>query len=139
VVARRIAAARFPVERVRLDAERLPFDDARFDTVVSTWTLCSIPDPVAALREMRRVLRPEGRYVFLEHGRSDDARVARFQDRFNPVQRRLGCGCNINRRIDTLLQQAGFVVGALDRYVLPGPRTLGTMYRGSATAGALRA
>ena len=78
--------------------ERLPFPDAQFDCVVTTLTLCSIRDPVPALREMRRVLKPDGTYVFLEHGRSDDARVARRQDFFNPLQRRLACGCNINRR-----------------------------------------
>ena len=139
VVARRIAAATFPVERVQLDAAGLPFPDARFDTVVSTWTLCSIPDVAAALREIRRVLRPEGAYVFLEHGRSDEPAVARWQDRLNPLQRRIGCGCNLNRPIDALVRDAGFTITRLDRYLLPGPRAFGSMYRGRATGDAPRA
>src|SRR5437879_7033043 len=76
---RRVAAAPFPVERVRLTAERLPFPDARFDCVVSTWTLCSIPDAVAALREVRRVLAPGGRFVFLEHGRRSEEHTSELQ------------------------------------------------------------
>ena len=118
-VARRIAAA--------------PFPDDRFDCVVTTLTLCSIKDPVAALRQIRRVLKPEGAYVFLEHGRSDDERVARRQDFFNPLQRRVACGCNINRRIDALIREAGLEVRSLERYVLRGnPRIMAEMYRGTA-------
>ena len=132
--AQRLAAAPFPVERVRLTAERLPFPDRRFDCVVSTWTLCSIPDALAALRELRRVLEPGGRFVFLEHGRSDDPRVARWQDRLNPIQRRLGGGCNLNRPIDTLICDAGFAITHLDRYVIEGePRLMASMYRGMAS------
>ncbi len=130
----RISAAPFPVERVRLTAERLPFPDARFDCVVSTWTLCSIPDALAALREVRRVLAPGGRFVFLEHGRSDDPRVARWQDRFNPIQRVIGVGCNLNRPIDALVRGAGFAITRLDRYVIEGePRIMAEMYRGMAS------
>ena len=130
----RISAAPVPVERVRLTAERLPFPDARFDCVVSTWTLCSIPDALAALREVRRVLAPGGRFVFLEHGRSDDPRVARWQDRFNPIQRRIGVGCNLNRPIDALVRDAGFAITRLDRYVIAGePRMMAEMYRGTAS------
>src|SRR5881398_1054884 len=111
----------------------LPFPDERFDCVVTTLTLCSIRDPVAALRQIRRVLKPEGTYVFLEHGRSDDERVARRQDFFNPLQRRVGCGCNINRRIDALIREAGLEVRSLERYVLRGnPRIMAEMYRGTA-------
>jgi SAM-dependent methyltransferase len=132
--AQRLAAAPFPVERVRLTAERLPFPDRRFDCVVSTWTLCSIPDALAALRELRRVLEPGGRFVFLEHGRSDDPRVARWQDRLNPIQRRLGGGCNLNRPIDALIRDAGFAITRLDRYVIEGePRLMASMYRGTAS------
>jgi len=132
--ARRISAAPFPIERVRLTAERLPFPDARFDCVVSTWTLCSIPDALAALREVRRVLEPGGRFVFLEHGRSDDPRVARWQDRFNPIQRVIGVGCNLNRPIDALVRGAGFAITRLDRYVIEGePRIMAEMYRGMAS------
>jgi ubiquinone/menaquinone biosynthesis C-methylase UbiE len=132
-VHRRIAAAPFPVTQARLDAERLPFDDARFDAVVSTWTLCTIPDPVAALREVRRVLRPAGKFFFLEHGLSDDARVARWQHRVNPIQRRVACGCNIDRPIDALIATSGLVVTELARFVRPGDlRIMAEMYRGVA-------
>ena len=132
-VARRIWRRSLPVELVRLSAETLPFEDGCFDCAVSTWTLCTIPDPVAALREVRRVLKPGGTFVFLEHGRSDDARVAKWQDFFNPVQRVIGCGCNLNRPIDALVAQAGLRIEKLDRYVIPGvPRIAGEMYRGIA-------
>ena len=133
----RVSAAPFPVERVRLTAERLPFPDGRFDCVVSTWTLCSIPDALAALREVRRVLQPGGRFVFLEHGQSDDPRVARWQDRLNPIQRRMGCGCNLNRPIDALIRDAGFAITRLDRYVIEGePSLMASMYRGTASPSA---
>jgi ubiquinone/menaquinone biosynthesis C-methylase UbiE len=130
-VAGRLAQAPFPVHIQILSAERLPYDDATFDCAVSTFTLCSIPDPVVALREMRRVLKPNGRFLFLEHGRSDDPDVAKWQDRLNPLENWLGCGCNLNRRIDQLVNTAGLHLRTLDRYVLPGlPRVGGEMYRG---------
>ena len=133
-VARRIADSRMPVEQIHLDASgRLPLEDNSFDFVVTTFTLCSIAHVGGALREMRRVLKAEGRYVFLEHGRSDDARVAKRQDFFNPIQKVIACGCNINRRIDLLIQEAGFVIARLDRYAMPDtPRMFGEMYRGTA-------
>ncbi|HVG21525.1 MAG TPA: class I SAM-dependent methyltransferase, partial [Blastocatellia bacterium] len=133
-VERRIAEAGMPVEQIHLDAGgRLPLDDDSFDFVVTTFTLCSIAEAGAALREMRRVLKPEGRYVFLEHGRSDDLRVAKRQDFFNPIQKVIACGCNINRPIDRLIRGAGFAITRLDRYVMPEtPRMFGEMYRGSA-------
>ena len=138
-VASRIAQARFPVHIQILSAERLPYDDATFDCVVSTFTLCTIPDPIMALQEVRRVMKPTGRFLFLEHGRSDDAAVARWQDRLNPLENWLGCGCNLNRRIDRLVNSAGLHVRALDRYVLPGlPRIGGEMYRGMADCGLLQ-
>ena len=132
-VARRISRRSLPVELVRLSAETLPFEDGCFDCAVSTWTLCTIPDSVAALREVRRVLKPGGTFVFLEHGRSDDARVAKWQDFFNPVQRVIACGCNLNRPIDALVAQADLRIEKLDRYVIPGvPRIAGEIYRGIA-------
>jgi ubiquinone/menaquinone biosynthesis C-methylase UbiE len=132
-VARRIAAAAMPVTLVSCGAERLPFEDEQFDCVVSTWTLCTIPDAIAALREVRRVLKPGGRYVFLEHGRSRDPRVATWQDRLNPLQRIIGCGCNLNRPIDRLVELSGLRLDRLERYGMPGvPRLVGEMYRGQA-------
>jgi ubiquinone/menaquinone biosynthesis C-methylase UbiE len=132
-VAERISLAPFPVEHHQLRADgRLPFEDARFDCVVTTWTLCSIPDPLAALAEMRRILRPGGRYLFVEHGRSDDPSVARWQDRLNPIHRRIADGCHMNRRIDALVRDGGFALEKLDRFRYQGPRVLAEMYRGVA-------
>jgi len=133
-VAERRAAVRFPVEISHYSAERLPYEDRTFDYVVSTWTLCTIPNPVTALREVGRVLKPDGRFLFLEHGRSDDRKIARWQDRLNPVQNIIGCGCHLNRRIDDLIAQAGLNITQLDRFAMQEiPRIGGEMYRGTAT------
>ena len=134
LVAKRVDESPIPVEQVNLDAsERLPFADSTFDTVVSTFTLCSIADVDAALEEMKRVMNQSGRLLFLEHGRSDDQSVARWQDRLNPLQNFVGRGCNLNRPIDMLVQRAGFRIETLERYVLKDtPRLTGTMYRGVA-------
>ena len=131
-VQRRIAAAAFPVDVHHLPADRrLPFDDARFDCVTMTWTLCTIAEPVAALREMRRVLRPGGQLLFIEHGRSDDPQLARWQDRWNPIQNVIACGCNVNRKIDALVEEGGFRLRSLERFVAERtPRLFGEMYRG---------
>lgn len=134
-VERRIAACPIPVTKMRLDAQgRLPFADHTFDTVVTTLALCSIADTAAALAEIRRVLKPSGQFVFFEHGRSDDPKVARRQDRFNPVQKIIGVGCNMNRRIDKLIEDAGFRLTQFDRFLLPKtPQLLAEIYRGVAT------
>jgi ubiquinone/menaquinone biosynthesis C-methylase UbiE len=131
---RRIEAAPFPVECHPLPADGgLPFESGRFDTVAVTWTLCTIPDVEAALVEMRRVLKPDGRLLFIEHGLSDVESVARWQDRLNPIQNVIGCGCNLNRPIDALVRKAGFEITSLDRFVQERtPRFIGTLYRGVA-------
>lgn len=133
-VEERVAAAPFPVERIHVVGARgLPFEDGRFDCLVTTWTLCSIHDPVAALVEARRVLRPGGLYLFLEHGRSDDERVARWQRRLNPIQRRIGCGCILDLPVDDAVRRAGFEVLELRRFLRPGEVRLGAeMYQGVA-------
>jgi len=133
-VADRIARSGVPVDRFNLDAGgRLPFDDQFFDGVVTTFTLCSIAEVAAALAEIRRVLKRQGEYVFLEHGRSDDPRIARQQDRFNPISKLIGCGCNMNRPIDTLISAAGLRITRLDRYLRPdAPKIVGALYRGVA-------
>lgn len=134
-VAARSRAVSFPVQVVTMTAESLPFDEGRFDCAVSTWTLCTISDPIAALREVKRVLKPGGLFLFTEHGRSDNLRVAAWQDRLNPIQNVVACGCNLNRRIDRLIIEAGLTLDRLDRFELPGvPRVAGTMYRGRARA-----
>jgi ubiquinone/menaquinone biosynthesis C-methylase UbiE len=134
-VAERIATARFPVERAKLGAEHLPFDDNRFDCAVSTFTMCTIPDVSAAMREVRRVLKPGGSFLFLEHGLSDEPAVAKWQRRLDPIQRVIGRGCHLTRRIDRLVADGGLEIVRLDRYVMAGlPRTHGTMFRGTAVA-----
>ncbi len=134
-VERRIAAAPFPVEMAFLDAARLPFEHQTFDTVVSTWTLCTIPQVAAALEEIRRVLKPGAPFLFLEHGRSADARVAGRQDRWNGFQQVIGCGCNLNRPIDELIAAAGLKLTALERFQMPRtPGILAEHYLGTAQA-----
>lgn len=132
-VQERLSAAAFPVERCFLPADgELPFDAGRFDTVVTTWTLCSIPDPARALKEMRRLLKPGGKYLFIEHGRAEAPGTARWQDRVNPIWRRLSDGCNMNRPIDHLVEQGGFEMDAMERFRADGPALLAQMYRGCA-------
>jgi ubiquinone/menaquinone biosynthesis C-methylase UbiE len=133
-VARRISDAPFPVRLVQLSADGgLPFDDASFDCVVTTWTLCAIPDAVAALREMRRVLRPAGRYLFIEHGLSEHPVTARWQRRLDSLHLRVS-RCHLDRPIEALVREAGFEILALERFVeAGGPRIWSEMYRGLAT------
>jgi ubiquinone/menaquinone biosynthesis C-methylase UbiE len=130
---KRIAAASFPVEFVGLSAEKLPVADASFDSVVSTFTLCTIPDVAGALTEMRRALKPGGRFYFVEHGHADDPRVARWQNRLNGLEQKVFGGCHLNRDIATLIKQAGFEIERLDHAYLKGaPKFAGFLYRGVA-------
>jgi ubiquinone/menaquinone biosynthesis C-methylase UbiE len=134
IVMERSAGQSFPIRIQHLTAESLPYNDDSFDFVVSTWTLCTIPDLIKALREVRRVLKPNGVFLFLEHGRSDDQKIATWQDRLNPIQNIIGCGCNLNRKIDQIIAQAGLDVTRLDRFLMQTvPRLGGEMYRGTAT------
>jgi len=132
LAASRVAASPAPVEFVGLDAGRLPLGDASADHVLSTWTLCTVPDAAAALAEIRRVLRPGGTLRFAEHGLAPDARVARAQRRLNPVQRRMAGGCNLDRPIGRLIAAAGLRIASLDTYYMSGPRFLGYTYEGVA-------
>jgi ubiquinone/menaquinone biosynthesis C-methylase UbiE len=130
----RLVATSVPVEFVSLDGVAIPVADASVDAVLATWTLCSIPDPVAAVQEIRRVLRPGGTFHFVEHGRAPDERVRRWQDRFNPIQRRMACGCNLNRDIPAIVAEGGMVPGDLTTYYAKGdPKIMGWMYQGVAT------
>jgi ubiquinone/menaquinone biosynthesis C-methylase UbiE len=133
LAARRVAESSVPIDYVGLDGEDLPLDDASVDHVLTTWTLCTIPDVDRALAEITRVLRPGGVLHFLEHGRSPDPGVARWQDRLTPLQRRLAGGCHLNRPIQELVARPGLQVDEIDNYYLPGPRPLGYMYEGTAT------
>lgn len=134
LVEKQTTVASIPVKLVRLSAETLPFESGQFDWAVSTWTLCTIRDPVAALREVRRLLKPGGQFIFLEHGQSEDPKIAAWQNRLNPLQRVIACGCNLNRSIDTLIRQAGLAITQLERFQMAGvPRIAGAMYRGIAT------
>lgn len=121
------------VDVVYGSAEQLPFDTGDFDTVVTTWTVCSIPDAVAALAEMRRVLKPAGALLFVEHGRAPDARVRRWQDRVNPLWHAISGGCNVNRDISTLVKGSGFRITREETgYLVKGPRFVTYTYMGQA-------
>jgi SAM-dependent methyltransferase len=135
---RRMAAARtrhasFPVEFLTDPAESLALADASVDSVVTTWTLCTIPDAGRALQHMRRVLRPEGRLIFVEHGRSPDPRVVRWQDRLTPVWRRVAGGCHLNRPIEQLIAAGGFEIAEIERGYVAGPKVAAYLCRGVAT------
>jgi SAM-dependent methyltransferase len=115
------------------DATTLPFDDDRFDAALSTWTMCTLPDPVAALREVARVLAPGGMLHFAEHGLAPDPAVARRQRRWDPVQKRVAGGCHLSRDIPGLLGAAGFeVVDLTTQYLKGAPKVLGHTYEGRA-------
>ena len=120
------------VELIEGSAESLPFDAASVDTVVTTWTLCSIRDVGAALREMRRVLKPSGQLLFVEHGRSPDEKVCRWQDRLTPVWKRLAGGCHLNRPITRLVESEGFAIERIETGYAQGPRLVTYMYEGVA-------
>lgn len=132
MAARSAAACRAPVDLVRAFAEAIPLQDASVDTVVTTWTLCSIPDIGRALREMRRVLKPAGRLLFVEHGLAPDAGVRRWQDRLTPAWKRVGGGCHLNRGIPELIGREGFAIDRLETGYMGGPKPMTFMYEGRA-------
>ena len=122
----------FEVEFIGLPGDEIPLDDNSVDTVLVTYTLCTIPDTTAALRQMNRVLRPGGELIFCEHGAAPDASVRRWQDRLNPIWKRLGGGCNLNRPIPALLEAGGFRIDSLDTMYIPGWRPACFNYWGTA-------
>ena len=121
-----------PLDLIENSAEAIPLYNRSIDTVVTTWTMCSIPDVQRALGEMRRVLKPEGRLLFVEHGRSPDPGVRRWQDRLTPVWRRVGGGCHLNRPIGELIEAAGFRIERIETGYMRGPKPMTFMYEGSA-------
>jgi ubiquinone/menaquinone biosynthesis C-methylase UbiE len=128
----RAVAAAVPVELLEGVAEHVPLGDASIDTVVTTWTLCTVPDAPRALAELRRVLRPGGALLFVEHGRAPEPGVARWQDRLDPAWGCIAGGCHLNREIDALIAGNGFRIEALAHSRLPGPRTHTYLYEGCA-------
>lgn len=133
LAAGRVAQRGVPVDYVGLDGARLSLEDASVDHVLSTWTLCTIPDVEAAMGEILRVLRPGGTLHFLEHGRAPDANVHRWQDRLTPIQKRIFGGCHLNRPIDELVTSSGLEVASLRRFYMKGPKTMSYLYQGVAT------
>ncbi len=131
----RAASAPVSVELLEASAEAMPLDDASMDTVVTTWTLCTIPDAQRALAEMRRVLKPGGALLFVEHGRAPEPGVARWQDRLDPLWGRMAGGCHLNRKMDDLISGSGLRIEALANTRLPGPRTHTFLYEGRARPG----
>lgn len=122
-------------DRVQLlagSAEHIPLSDRSIDTIVSTWTACSIPEFAIGLGEMRRVLKPGGRLLFVEHGRAPEPGVARWQDRLTPLWRRISGGCHLNRKVDDLIGDARFHVDRLETGYIPGPRIMTFLYEGAA-------
>ncbi len=136
VYAREIAHTRgISVDFVDAGGESIPASANTFDTVVMTWTLCTIPEPATALQEIRRVLKPEGRVIFAEHGKAPDLTVAKLQDRLNPLWRAVAGGCHLNRQMDQLFHANGFVFDDVQTGYLEGPRFATYNYRGLARIG----
>jgi ubiquinone/menaquinone biosynthesis C-methylase UbiE len=128
----RIEASAIDVELIDLPGEEIPLDDNSVDSVLVTYTLCTIPDAVKALRGMRRVLKPKGQLFFCEHGRAPDESVYKWQRRVNPVWQRLAGGCNMDRDIPALLSEGGFSIEEDNRMYIPGLRVLSYNFWGSA-------
>jgi ubiquinone/menaquinone biosynthesis C-methylase UbiE len=121
-----------PLKLIEGTAEAIPIDDQTIDTVVTSWTMCSIPAIERALQEMRRVLKPGGRLLFVEHGRAPEPGVRWWQDHLTPAWKRFSGGCHLNRAIRELIQHAGFHMEHLDTGYMPGPKPMTFMYEGSA-------
>lgn len=132
--AKRRAASKVPVERVGLRGEQIPLDDDSVDTAVITYSMCTIENPVLALEEIRRVLRPGGAMLFLEHGESPDPSVRKWQMRIDPIWKKLAGGCHSGRPIVDFIREAGWKVQRLEQGYVPGPRVLAYNYWGSARA-----
>lgn len=133
MASKRVAASPIKVEFLAQSAEdRLPLEDASIDTVVMAWTLCSIPSAATALQQLKRVLKAEGRLIFVEHGRAPERKVAAWQDRLTPVWKYATGGCHLNRKVDQLIAEAGFRILELTTSYLPGPRPMTYTYQGIA-------
>lgn len=132
----RTAVSKVPVEIVGLDGQHMPLEDDSADAVLCTWSLCTIPDPETAVREMARVLTPDGQLHFAEHGRAPHHGIRRWQDRLNGIQQRIGGGCNLNRDIPAIIEAAEMTITRLDTHYANGiPKPYAFMYEGTAAAG----
>jgi ubiquinone/menaquinone biosynthesis C-methylase UbiE len=125
-------ALKFGVEFLEAPAEKMPLDDGLVDTVVTTFALCTVPNIIEALREVRRVLKPGGKFLFCEHGAAPDQNVRKWQDRLNPIWRKMAGGCNLNRQIPALLKKQGFRIQELDTMYIHGMKLASFNYRGTA-------
>jgi ubiquinone/menaquinone biosynthesis C-methylase UbiE len=132
LAAKRVSASGIDVDYVGLDGQSLALDSDSVDHVLSTWTLCTIPDAAQAMGEIFRVLRTGGTFHFVEHGHSPEPAVARWQDRLTPLQRRVAGGCHLNRHIDELVTESGLTLTRMDNFYARGPKALGYMYEGVA-------
>lgn len=131
---RRIADSPIKLENCVLNGESLPMERDQFDCIVSTWTLCSIAQVDQALKEIRRVLKPEGKFFFIEHGLSPDPQIQRWQHRLNPIQKVIGCGCRLDRNMKDIIVSQGWILRELHEYYMENaPKTHGYMYEGIAT------
>jgi ubiquinone/menaquinone biosynthesis C-methylase UbiE len=124
-----------PVSFIEASAEAIPVEDSSIDTVVTTWTLCTIPNALEALREMRRVMRASGRLLFVEHGLAPEPRVRWLQNRLTPLWRAMSGGCHLNRPIPAMIEGGGFRMERLDAGYMNGPKPLTFMYEGIALPG----
>jgi ubiquinone/menaquinone biosynthesis C-methylase UbiE len=129
-----VESSSMAIEFIDLPGEEIPLEANSVDTVLVTYTLCTIPDAVGALEGMRRVLKPGGRLLFCEHGKAPDEHVLRWQNRINPAWRKIAGGCNMNRDIPHLLESSGFNIVADERMYIPGLKVLSYNYWGSAVA-----
>ena len=135
LASKRLRATSVPVHRSGLDGQSLPLEDNSFDTALSTWTMCTIPDIEIALSELRRVLKPGGTLRFVEHGLAPDAKVQRWQHRLEPVQKKLFGGCHLTREVPALLEAAGFEITELDQFYEDGaPKFVAADSLGSAVS-----
>lgn len=121
-----------PIRFLEASAERIPLDPGSIDTVVMTWSLCTIPNAIDALREMKRVLKPQGRLLFIEHGLANDTNVRTWQNRLTPIWKRVAGGCHLNRPIGSLIEQGGFNIDRLETFYTPGLKSMEFQYEGSA-------
>ncbi|MBO6555932.1 MAG: class I SAM-dependent methyltransferase [Pseudomonadales bacterium] len=134
VMAQKVAAREgVNVDFISVGGEEIPAEDNSFDSVVMTWTLCTIPDPITALSEIRRVLKPNGKILFAEHGEAPDANVAKWQARLNPYWNVIGGGCNLNRRVTELYEGAAFTFDDIEKGYIEGPKIATYTYRGIAS------